>query len=115
MNQNIMAIAETFYITMAEKNLVALEKYVHTDIQFSAPLAKLQGKEAYFEAVKSFSAFFKILTIRAKFSEGDQAMVVYDLDCPAPIGRLPSAALMTFQTKLIIKIELFYDARPFTQ
>lgn len=113
MNQNNVAIAKVFYTAMSEKNIETMEKHVHPDIQFSAPLAKLQGKEAYLEALKGFTAFFKTLTLRATFGEGDQAVVVYDVDCPPPIGKLPSAALLTFQEGLIIRVELFYDARAF--
>ncbi len=113
MNQSNIAIAKAFYTAMGEKKIGEMEKYLHPDVQFSAPLAKLEGKEAYLEALKNFTAFFKTLAIRATFGEGNQAMVVYDADCPAPIGHLPSAALMTLSEGRIIKIELFYDARPF--
>jgi len=40
-------------------------------------------------------------------------MLVYDLDFPAPVGKLPTAGLITFQDGLIAKIELFCDGRPF--
>lgn len=113
MSQNNEAIAKAFYTTMSEKNVEAMEKYLHPDIQFIAPLAKLKGKENYFQALKNFTSFFKTLTIRATFGSEDQAMVVYDIDCPVPVGRCPTAALMTFQNELIIKIELFYDGRLF--
>jgi hypothetical protein len=112
MNQSNMAIAKAFYTAMGEKKILELEKYLHPQIQFNAPLAKLKGKEAYLEAAKNFAAFFKMLTIRATFGEGDQAMVVYDLDFPAPIGSSSAAALMSLSAGLITKIELFYDARP---
>jgi hypothetical protein len=113
MNQNNLAIANAFYRAMSEKNIEAMEKYVHPDIQFTAPLAKLHGKEAYLEALKGFTAFLKTLTIRATFSDKDQAVVIYDVDCPASVEKLPSAALLTFYEGLIIMVELFYDARPF--
>jgi hypothetical protein len=113
MNQNNVAIAKAFYTAMSEKKVSEMEKYLHPDVQFNAPLAKLEGKEAYLEALKEFTAFFKTLTIREKFGAGDQAMVVYDLECPVPIGKFSSAALMTLSKGLITKIELFYDARPF--
>ena len=113
MNYNNVALAEAFYTAMSEKNIGVMEKYVHPDIHFSAPLAKLKGKEAYLEALKGFTAFFKTLTIRATFGEGDQAVVIYNADCPAPVGKLPSAALLTFYEGLIIMVELFYDARSF--
>jgi len=40
-------------------------------------------------------------------------MLAYDLDCPAPFGRVRGAVLLNFQEGLVIRYELFYDARPF--
>ena len=73
----------------------------------------MEGKEAVLEATKRFITLFKTLKVRAKAGLGEQAIVVYDLECPAPIGLFSTAVLMTFQEGLILKIELFYDARPF--
>ena len=113
MNTTNMAIGEAFYKAMGEKNIADMEQYVHPNIQFKGPLAEVTGKEEYLEVVKNFMSFFKTLTVRAKFGSEDQAMVVYDVEFPAPIGNCPSVALMTFKENLIIKVELFYDARPF--
>ncbi len=113
MTKNNVAIAEAYYTSMAKKDIASIEKHLHPKVQFIGPLAKMMGKEAVLESIKKFASFFKTLTIRAKFGYEDQAMVVYDLDFPEPIGNLSSAALMTFHEGLIIKIELFFDARPF--
>ncbi|MBI2707014.1 MAG: nuclear transport factor 2 family protein [Proteobacteria bacterium] len=115
MNQNNVGIAQTFYTALGEKNVGDIEKYLHPDSQLITPLSTLQGKEAYLEAVKNFMAFFKVLTIRATFGEGDQALIVYDLDCPGSIGKVSAAALMTFQEGLIIRNELFHDTSPFNE
>ncbi len=106
-------IAEAYYTAMGEKNIAQLEKYLHPDVIFIAPFSKQTGKEAVLESTKQFASFFKTLKIRAKFGSEDQAMIVYDVDFPAPIGNLSSSVLMTFHEGLIAKIELFYDARPF--
>ena len=113
MTENNISIAEAFYAAMGGKNIARMEQYVHPNIQFRGPLAEVTGKEEYLEVVKNFMDFFKTLTVRAKFGSEDQAMLVYDVEFPAPIGNCPSAALMTFKENLIIKVELFYDARPF--
>jgi len=113
MNENNVAVAEAYYTAMKEKNVEGMGKYLHPDVQFKGPLVEIKGKEAFLEAAKGFVTFFKTLTIRAKFGSGDQAMVVYDLDFPEPVGRLPTAGLITFQDGLIAKIELFCDGRPF--
>lgn len=113
MDKTPISMAESFYTTMGQKNVGALEKYLHSDIELITPLSKLQGKTAYFEAVKNFVSFFEALTIRAKFANENQAMLVIDLDCPEPVGNLPTASLLTFQEGLISKIEIFHDTSPF--
>lgn len=105
--------AEAYYKALSEKKIDDLEKYLHPEVQFIGPLAESNGKEALLEATKRFAAFFKTLKIRSKFGSESQAMIVYEVDFPLPIGSLRSAALMTFQQELVTKIELFYDARPF--
>jgi hypothetical protein len=115
MKQTNVAIAETFYRAFGEKNVGAMEKYLRPDVQLITPLAKLEGNEAYLESVKNFTSFFNSLTIRTAFGEGDEVIVVYDLECPSPIGKVPGAALMTFSKGLIIKNELFHDTSPWNE
>lgn len=115
MDKSNAAIAETYYKAVGEKNVESIEKYIHPDIQFIAPLGKETGKEAFLEAAKKFTNLFTSLKIRAISGAENQAMVVYDLECPSPIGTFSTAVLMTFKEGLIAKIELFFDARPFSQ
>jgi ketosteroid isomerase-like protein len=110
---NTAEIIAEYYKAMGQRDFGKLEGLLSSDVQFIGPLAKLKGKEAVIEATKRFSSLFKTLSVRAKFGSNNQAMVVYDLDCPEPIGIFSSSALMTFENGLITKIELFYDARPF--
>ena len=111
--KNNVDIAEAYYTSMGKKDIASIGKYLHPNVECTGPLGKMIGKEAFLEGIKNFASFFKTLTIRAKFGFGDQAMVVYDLDFPEPIGKLSSAALMTLHEGLITKMELFFDARPF--
>jgi ketosteroid isomerase-like protein len=112
-SMNNIAIIETYYKAMGEKNIASMEKYLHPDVQFISPLSKTKGKEAVLEATKGFANFFKTLTIRSSFGSADQAMIVYDVDCPEPFGIIRTASLMTFKEGIIVQIELFFDARPF--
>src|SRR5580692_4955586 len=110
---NTAEIIGEYYKAMGQRDFAKLERFLASDVQFIGPLAHLKGKEAVLEATKRFSSLFKTLNVRAKFGSDKQAMAVYDLDCPEPIGIFTSSALMTFENGLITKIELFYDARPF--
>lgn len=113
MNQKNIAIAEAYYVAVGEKNIAGIEKHLHPDVCFTAPFAKLSGKNAVLEAAKEFTKLFKTLTIRAKFGSEDQAMIVYDLDCPMLNGVVSAAVLMSLHDGFITKIEIFYDPRPF--
>lgn len=112
MSEKNLASAITYYQAMNDKDLAVIEKYLHPQVRLISPLADITGKDAVLNAVKHFLAVFNKLTIRAQFGTGDQAMLAYDLDCPAPIGLYRGAVLLTFQEGLIIRYELFYDARP---
>lgn len=104
-----MALA--YYKAMSNKNIDFIEERVHSDVHFVGPLAEFTRKEAYLDSVKKFFNLFKSIKIRERFGSQDQAIVVYDVDCPEPIGILRAVALLNFKENLISRIELFYDAR----
>ncbi len=108
-----VAIAEAYYTAMSQKNIAGLEKYLHPEVHFIGPIQETMGKALFLEGVKRFVSSFKTLTIRATCGARNQVMLAYDVDFPDPIGSCRTASLLTFQEGLIIKIELFFDARPF--
>lgn len=102
-----------YYKLVGEKNEQGIRKYLHQDVELFGPLATLKGKEAVFHATCNFMKTFKSLTIQAKFGEGDQAMIVYNVDIPGIAEDFPGASLLTFQEDLIVRIQLFYDGSRF--
>jgi hypothetical protein len=115
MSEKNVTSAIAYYQAMNNKDLSIIKKYLHPEVRLISPLADVTGKDAVLNSVKHFLDVFKKLTIRAQCSNGDQVMLAYDLDCPAPIGLFRGAVLLTFQEGLIIRYELFYDARPFEE
>lgn len=111
-NTNINT-AVSYYKAMGEKNLPEAAKYLHSDIRLITPLAEVAGKEKVLEAIKGFMLAFNTIHIHQKLSNQDSAMLVIDVDFPAPIGILRSAALLTVQNGLIIRTELFHDTKNF--
>ena len=113
------AIAVAYYTALGNKDMEAVKKYLHLDIQFADPQEKVVGREAVLKAAKGFMAIFTTLTIRTKFGSEDQAMVVYDVEIPGLAKNLHAASLLSFQEGLISSIELIYDTRclvdPITQ
>lgn len=113
MSEKNLTSAVAYYQAMNNKDLSTIERYLHPEVRLISPLAEVMGKDAVLNSVKHFLAVFNKLTIRAKCGNGNQAMLAYDLDCPTPLGLVRGAVLLTFQDDLIIRYELFYDARPF--
>lgn len=113
MSEKNLATAIAYYQAMNNKDLSALEKYLHPEVRLIGPLADITGKDAVLGSVKHLIALFNKLIIRAQFGAGDRVMLAYDIEFPAPIGVSRSAVLLTFQNGLIIRYELFFDARPF--
>ncbi|NDD54184.1 hypothetical protein EBZ39_09965 [bacterium] len=107
-------IATTYYHAMASKDLAALTDLLAADVTLLSPLAKAAGKEEVAAAVGRFMSFFASLKIRACLEANDnQAMVVYDVHFPEPIGIVRTAALLTLRDGKVCASELFFDARPF--
>lgn len=111
-DSNLMR-AVAYYEALGEKDVLHMAEYLSSDVQYIGPMAELEGKESVLEATEKMCSLFNTLTIRSKFSSENQAMLAYDLDCPAPVGKFRVAALMSFNEGLISKIELFYDSLPF--
>lgn len=114
MNDNLEA-AENYYQAMLAHDFETMASYLHDNVHLISPLAELDGKEAVVAAAKNLSQLLRDIQFRAKFAAHDQIMFAYDFMFSAPIGTLRSAVLMTFADHCIVKIELFYDARPFVQ
>lgn len=113
MSEKNIAIAEAYYTALGARDLGEMGRYLYPNIQFLGPLEESTGREGILEAAKGFLPFVKSVTIRSKFGSGNQAVVIFDLDCLPPVGICRSATLMTIEDGLIVRSELFYDARPF--
>jgi hypothetical protein len=113
MSEKNIATAKAYYLAVNNKNVSDVEKTLHPEVQLLSPLASIEGKESVLNAVKRFMTVFNKLTIRTACGSEDQVLLVYDLDCPEPIGHVRTAVLMNFKDDLIARIELFFDARPF--
>lgn len=113
MSEKNLASATAYYQALSNKDLAAVEKHLHPDVQLISPLAVVKGKDAVLNSLKHLLSAFNKLSVRDHFGTGDRVMLAYDIDFPAPIGLSRAAVLLTFKEGLIIRYELFFDARPF--
>ncbi|MGA2650035.1 MAG: nuclear transport factor 2 family protein [Terracidiphilus sp.] len=105
--------AVAYYQAMNRKDLAEMSRHLHPDIQLVSPLDSLTGRQAVLDAAQRFLPAVKNIDVRAQFGSEKQAMLVYDMVFNEPLGVCRTAALITFQGDLIVRNELFFDARPF--
>ena len=108
-----LQVAVNYYDAMLNKNFEVMAEYLNKDIHFITPLAEICGKEGVMNAAKNFGKLLQNISITSQFTNNDQVMLAYNMTIPQPIGEFRASALMNFKNGQIIKIELFYDARPF--
>lgn len=113
MTEKNVASAVAYYKAMADKDLTGMARHLHPDVQLVTPMEELTGQKAVLEAAKRLLPFIESIKVHAKFGSEDQAMLTYDMDFAAPIGVCRAAAFMTFKDSLIVRNEIFFDARPF--
>ena len=88
---------------------------LHANVRLLGPLGEAEGRESVLRAVAGFASLLKSLHANVTFGSEEQAMVNYDVDFGQPSGIVRSAALITCKEDLIEGIELFFDARHFTE
>lgn len=111
MSDTSRSLAVNYYEAMARKDLATVSSYLDQNVQFVGPMAQATGKEPVLELTRRFFTMITGLTIHKSFGDDTQAVIVYDVECPAPIGTARAAVLVTFADKLITKFELFYDSK----
>src|SRR5712671_1057627 len=94
MTHNNVAIAHAYYTAFGKKNFADMEQYLHPDVRFIGPFAKLTGKDAVIQAAQGFATMFNTLTVRTQFGSGDQAVIVYDFDWLGVDGTFSAAVVM---------------------
>lgn len=110
---NHIATAEAYYEAISNKDLNGVAKTLHPQVELFGPLATLNGKQSVVDAAKGYMSFVRTISVKTRFSAGQQVMLTYDADFGEPIGLCRTAVLMTFADGLIQRIELFFDASPF--
>ncbi len=112
MHKNKIEHVQEYYKTGLRKDFVEMAKYLHPEVVFRAPLAKLDGQEAFVEAAKGFFGFLQSIEFRTAMEEDDKVMMTYHAFFPEPVGKFPTAIYVSFKDGLMKEVELYYDPRP---
>lgn len=115
MGQNNTQTALNYYKSLNNRDINTLATYLHPQVHLISPFSEITGIDAVSAAAKDFTSLFNSLIVKEHFEQAGRVMIVYDLDCPLPVGSVRTAVLMTFKDDLIARIELFFNPEPFKQ
>lgn len=110
MTMSTTELARDYYTAVGTGDFDKVASYLHPDVEFSGPMATLQGREAVVQATHNFMRGIATLKIRTVCSSEDQAVVVYETDIPGVDPEFPGASWLTFRDGQVVRIQLFYDA-----
>ena len=113
-NKNIK-LAEQHYKNMVDHNFDAMEEYIDNEIELFGPFGKTTGKVDVIAGAKMFASVVSDIKIFEKFSADNKVMLAYEAIFNNNLGSARAAALITFNNDKIVKIELFYDPKPFIE
>lgn len=113
MDAHTLALATAYLAAWDRRDLSEIAQFIHPGVRFIGPMTDLSGKEAFLQSTARILPMLQGVKVHTRFATSDQAICTYDFVCAAPINVCRTAELMTFENDLIVRIELFYDARPF--
>jgi hypothetical protein len=122
MSAENLKIAEEYLEAMNNRNLGALAKHLHAQLNFKSPLANSNDLEGFLEITKKLFTLLKRVEMKAKFEAHNQTLLVYDMVFPEPLGHARAFNWMAFEPPESLRagewgkikaIEVLYDPRPF--
>ena len=112
-DDDVAAHCASWIDAWVRKDLGAIGRHLHPEMEFVGPMARLRGSDAFVASTARILNVLERFEPRATFVAGSRAMLAYDFVCRPPIGNVPTAELAEFEGGRIRRIEIFYDARPF--
>jgi hypothetical protein len=113
MTEKNVASAVAYYKAMADKDLTGMGRILDPKVRLITPMEELMGKETVLAAAERLLPLIRSIKVDTKFGSEEQVILTYDMRFAESIGVCRAAALMTFKDGLIVRNEIFFDARPF--
>ena|ERR1700677_3492968 len=105
--------ADVYFDAINKHDLAALSKVISPVVHFSSPIGDSHDRDSFLAIIEKMFPLLKEVHVRARFASDNRVFCLYDMIFNPPLGRTPTANMMTFVEGKIKMIEVIYDARPF--
>jgi SnoaL-like domain len=102
-----------FHRHFAEKDWDALRPLLAADLHFSGPIDQFTDAEAYLQAVRRLEPLLQRVEIQNVLAEGPDVCVLWKMVTDTPIGTVSIAEFYRVEGRVISRIQILFDPRPF--
>jgi hypothetical protein len=106
--KDAITIVRAYHGGWTSKNFDAAIDLLSPDLQVEVPINSYPSKDSFAQAVKMFGGFVKSVTLLAEFAQGDEAMLLYDMDVTG-LGKMRIAEHFTVANGRITRIRQVHD------
>jgi ketosteroid isomerase-like protein len=110
---DLNSLAVRYIELVGEKQYDGVAELLAPDVSFKGPFTTVNSSDAFIASLRHMAPVWERNSIRAAFSEGDQACVIYDFVSNTQTGAVPCIELLTFNDEKIQSVELFFDRAAF--
>jgi hypothetical protein len=105
------AVARAFVEAFGRRDLSTVAGLLADDVTFRSPRVQLTGAPAVVAAMTEFAQLVTGVTVVSVMSDGDRAMIMYDMET-VPFGTLRAVDLLTVAGGKISADVLVFDTAP---
>ena len=107
-------LVDQYFAALTRKDLATLRTLLHDDLSFKGPLATLDSADAYLHGLGHVTAAMTGLERRVVVAEGENVIQTYDVILGAASAAVPVAEWLQVRDDRIAAIQMYLDARAFT-
>ncbi len=106
---DLKSLAVRYIQAAGDQNYAVVSEMLAADVRFRGAAFEANGPEQVIAMLKRMAPVWKKSVVRAAFTEGDKACVVYDFVTDTAAGSVPCVELITFRGELIAEVQLMFD------
>jgi ketosteroid isomerase-like protein len=106
------SVASQCLAAWSSGDLVTTRALLHDDVEFTGPLGRTTGADAYIDGIQAMIKIIDRADQREVFGDTDNVCIIYDLVTHTPPARIPTAGWYRVRDGKILSVRAFFDPRP---
>jgi ketosteroid isomerase-like protein len=101
---------DAFFAAWAKGDEHAMRALMADDLAYANPMNRYASADAFWGPLMQFNKMLRGLRVLETIVNGNSAAVLYDCNCPAPVGNLRTAWFVRVEGGKLRTVESLFDA-----